>query len=47
MATFPKPPKDPCTTPDKMCDFKPDCANGDDEAKCGEYTSPVLSVLTN
>lgn len=32
---FPKPPESPCTEPDKICDFKPDCQNKEDEAKCG------------
>lgn len=47
MAEHPEPPKDLCTAREKICDFKRDCDNGDDEAKCGEYTSPLLSVLTN
>ena len=37
MAEFPPPPKDPCTVPDKMCDFQPDCEGQEDEAKCGEF----------
>uniref|UniRef100_A0A665VVK4 MAM domain-containing protein n=1 Tax=Echeneis naucrates TaxID=173247 RepID=A0A665VVK4_ECHNA len=40
IATFPKPPKDPCTTPDKLCDFHPDCAGAEDEAKCGDFSYP-------
>ncbi|XP_029025618.1 apical endosomal glycoprotein isoform X2 [Betta splendens] len=34
---FPKPPKHPCTEPDRLCDFNPDCANADDESKCGDF----------
>uniref|UniRef100_A0A3Q3FYI5 MAM domain-containing protein n=1 Tax=Labrus bergylta TaxID=56723 RepID=A0A3Q3FYI5_9LABR len=37
---FPKPPKDLCTTPDKMCDFHRDCAGAEDEAKCGDFSYP-------
>ncbi|XP_056146869.1 apical endosomal glycoprotein [Lampris incognitus] len=37
-ANFPKPPKDPCTSPDKMCDFHPDCEGAEDEAKCGDFS---------
>lgn len=28
-----------------MCDFHPDCAGAEDEAKCGESVRPVSSVL--
>ncbi|KAM9841716.1 apical endosomal glycoprotein [Aulostomus maculatus] len=38
--TFPKPPKHPCTTPDKMCDFHHDCDEAEDEAKCGDFSFP-------
>ncbi|XP_074472870.1 apical endosomal glycoprotein [Sebastes fasciatus] len=38
-ATFPKPPKHPCTDePDKMCDFQFDCKGAEDEAKCGDFS---------
>ncbi|XP_068609348.1 apical endosomal glycoprotein [Brachionichthys hirsutus] len=37
-AKFPDPPKDPCTEPDKMCDFHADCKDADDEAKCGDFS---------
>ncbi|XP_062868168.1 apical endosomal glycoprotein [Trichomycterus rosablanca] len=37
-ADFPKPPKKPCTVENKICDFYPDCVNGDDEAKCGDFS---------
>lgn len=42
---FPSSPEDPCTEPDKMCDFHADCAGEKDEAKCGEYIHPVWSNL--
>ncbi|XP_041666036.1 apical endosomal glycoprotein isoform X2 [Cheilinus undulatus] len=35
---FPKPPKDPCTTPDKICDFHQDCPEAEDEAECGDFS---------
>uniref|UniRef100_A0A3Q1HBY1 MAM domain-containing protein n=1 Tax=Anabas testudineus TaxID=64144 RepID=A0A3Q1HBY1_ANATE len=35
---IPKPPKHPCTVPDMMCDFHPDCEGADDEAKCGDFS---------
>ncbi|XP_040915419.1 apical endosomal glycoprotein [Toxotes jaculatrix] len=38
LAKFPKPPKHPCTEPDKMCDFHPDCTGAADEAKCGDFS---------
>nr|XP_020474330.1 apical endosomal glycoprotein isoform X2 [Monopterus albus] len=37
VTKFPKPPKHPCTVPDKMCDFHLDCAGSEDEAKCGDF----------
>ncbi|XP_070706487.1 apical endosomal glycoprotein [Pempheris klunzingeri] len=37
FAIIPKPPKDPCTKPDKMCDFHFDCAKDEDEAMCGDF----------
>lgn len=40
MSDFPKPPKHPCTTPDKMCDFHTDCDGAEDEARCGDFTYP-------
>lgn len=41
LAEFPKPPKNPCVEADKMCDFTPDCAHKEDEAKCGVSARPV------
>uniref|UniRef100_A0A3B5AVT8 MAM domain containing 4 n=1 Tax=Stegastes partitus TaxID=144197 RepID=A0A3B5AVT8_9TELE len=38
LEKFPKPPNDPCTEPDKMCDFHEDCAAAEDEAKCGDFS---------
>ncbi|XP_072228678.1 apical endosomal glycoprotein [Leuresthes tenuis] len=38
LESFPKPPKHPCTAPDKICDFHPDCAGEEDEAKCGDFS---------
>ncbi|XP_034048992.1 apical endosomal glycoprotein [Thalassophryne amazonica] len=40
MASFPNSPEDPCTEPDKLCDFYPDCASRDDETKCGDFSYP-------
>uniref|UniRef100_H3CHH6 MAM domain-containing protein n=1 Tax=Tetraodon nigroviridis TaxID=99883 RepID=H3CHH6_TETNG len=37
LSKFPRPPKDPCTEADKMCDFTPDCQQEEDEAKCGAW----------
>ncbi|XP_023130559.2 apical endosomal glycoprotein isoform X2 [Amphiprion ocellaris] len=37
LEKFPKPPKDPCTVPEKMCDFHADCEQAEDEAKCGDF----------
>uniref|UniRef100_A0A8C6TLB0 MAM domain-containing protein n=1 Tax=Neogobius melanostomus TaxID=47308 RepID=A0A8C6TLB0_9GOBI len=36
MAAFPDSPKDPCTSPDKMCDFHVNCDGANDENKCGQ-----------
>ncbi|XP_018548610.1 apical endosomal glycoprotein isoform X2 [Lates calcarifer] len=38
LAAFPKPPRHPCTDQDKICDFQPDCAEAEDEAKCGDFS---------
>ncbi|XP_041825093.1 apical endosomal glycoprotein [Melanotaenia boesemani] len=38
MEEIPKPPKNPCTDPDKMCDFHVDCAEAEDENKCGDFS---------
>ncbi|XP_038124298.1 apical endosomal glycoprotein isoform X2 [Cyprinodon tularosa] len=39
LETIPKPPKDPCIDdPEKMCDFNADCAEAEDEAKCGDFS---------
>lgn len=45
LSKFPRPPKDPCTDSDKMCDFTADCQNNEDEAKCGAsaHLLPFLS----
>lgn len=40
MAAFPESPKDPCTSPDKMCDFHVDCEGNKDEDKCGDFAYP-------
>ena len=47
LPEFPESPGDPCTEPDKICDFKPDCPGAEDEAKCGEFLfcPPLRSVL--
>ncbi|XP_041816416.1 apical endosomal glycoprotein [Chelmon rostratus] len=37
-AAFPESPGQPCAEPDKMCDFHPDCADAEDEAKCGDFS---------
>ncbi|KAK2888523.1 apical endosomal glycoprotein [Channa argus] len=37
LPNFPKPPKHPCTEPDKMCNFHLDCEGAADEAKCGDF----------
>ncbi|KAK2818904.1 hypothetical protein Q5P01_024465 [Channa striata] len=37
LPKFPKPPKHPCTEPDKMCNFYPDCEGAEDESKCGDF----------
>lgn len=36
VSVIPESPGEPCAQPDKMCDFSPDCEDGQDEAKCGE-----------
>ncbi|XP_062291219.1 apical endosomal glycoprotein [Scomber scombrus] len=38
MAAFPNSPQDPCTTPDKLCNFNTDCPGAEDEAKCGDFS---------
>ncbi|XP_047426554.1 apical endosomal glycoprotein [Mugil cephalus] len=40
LEKFPNPPNDPCTEPDKMCDFHEDCEGAADEAKCGDFSYP-------
>ncbi|KAK3524127.1 hypothetical protein QTP70_018036, partial [Hemibagrus guttatus] len=35
---FPKPPKKPCAETSKICDFTRDCAQGEDEAQCGDFS---------
>ncbi|XP_057674321.1 apical endosomal glycoprotein [Corythoichthys intestinalis] len=35
---FPKSPKNPCTVPEKMCDFHIDCKGAEDEAVCGDFS---------
>ncbi|KAM6902305.1 apical endosomal glycoprotein [Xenentodon cancila] len=40
LDSFPRPPKNPCTNPNKMCDFYPDCAGAEDEARCGDFSQP-------
>ncbi|XP_024863640.1 apical endosomal glycoprotein isoform X2 [Kryptolebias marmoratus] len=41
LEAIPKPPKHPCTDdPDLMCDFHADCAEEEDEAKCGDFLYP-------
>ncbi|CAN9504832.1 unnamed protein product [Ophioblennius macclurei] len=37
---FPESPKDPCTEPEKLCDFHADCDGEADEATCGDFTYP-------
>ncbi|XP_077593402.1 apical endosomal glycoprotein [Stigmatopora nigra] len=34
----PKSPKNPCTVPEKMCDFHIDCEGAEDEAVCGDFS---------
>ncbi|KAJ8395895.1 hypothetical protein AAFF_G00027780 [Aldrovandia affinis] len=38
IVEHPKPPFSPCTTSEHMCDFQPDCDQGEDEAKCGDFS---------
>ncbi|XP_019735215.1 apical endosomal glycoprotein isoform X2 [Hippocampus comes] len=38
LEKFPKSPKDPCTVPEKMCDFESDCEGAEDEAACGDFS---------
>ncbi|XP_036973964.1 apical endosomal glycoprotein isoform X1 [Acanthopagrus latus] len=40
LAEFPKSPKEPCTEPDKMCNFYGDCPDAEDETKCGDFSDP-------
>lgn len=47
LAEFPKSPKEPCTEPNKMCNFHGDCPNAEDETKCGESIHPVSSVQSH
>ncbi|XP_036070478.1 apical endosomal glycoprotein isoform X2 [Oryzias melastigma] len=37
LEAFPESPKHPCTEPEKICDFHTDCAEAEDEAKCGDF----------
>ncbi|KAF4077069.1 hypothetical protein AMELA_G00203870 [Ameiurus melas] len=36
--SIPKPPKKPCAEATKICDFNRDCAEGEDEAQCGDFS---------
>nr|XP_057920717.1 apical endosomal glycoprotein isoform X2 [Doryrhamphus excisus] len=38
LEKIPKSPKDPCTEPEMMCDFHPDCEGAEDEAQCGDFS---------
>lgn len=40
LADFPTSPKDPCTSPEKLCDFNVDCEAEEDESKCGDFSYP-------
>lgn len=40
LSDFPKPPKHPCTSPDRMCDFHVDCPAKEDENICGDFLYP-------
>ncbi|KAM9338394.1 apical endosomal glycoprotein [Symphorus nematophorus] len=40
ISDIPKGPKDPCTKPEKLCDFRSDCEKAEDEAKCGDFFYP-------
>ncbi|XP_037121973.1 apical endosomal glycoprotein [Syngnathus acus] len=35
---FPKSPENPCTVPEKLCNFETDCQGGEDEAVCGDFS---------
>lgn len=43
--SIPKPPKKPCTEATKICDFNKDCAEGEDEAQCGECRFRIAYAL--
>ncbi|XP_061657393.1 apical endosomal glycoprotein [Syngnathoides biaculeatus] len=38
LEKVPIPPGNPCTVPEKMCDFHPDCEDAEDEAMCGDFS---------
>ncbi|XP_072310635.1 apical endosomal glycoprotein isoform X2 [Eucyclogobius newberryi] len=40
LGKIPKPPPHPCTSPERMCDFKEDCDAAKDENTCGDFVYP-------